>query len=177
MRADYGDPDVIEVRQTFNDSLQAREWEMTVLRRLRVLETDRWLNKTDRPCPTMLGKKHSEESKVLIGLGNAGKIYSDESLANIRNGVQRRASNMEWRANVRNGVQKRLSNPVWRTNFDSAIQKRTSNMEWRANRSRAMLRQPKTTCPHCGRDFDNLNYKKWHGDKCKMRHSTEFHEH
>ena len=28
--------------------------------------------------------------------------------------------------------------------------------------------RPKSECPHCHRIIDNFNYKRWHGDKCKM---------
>lgn len=36
------------MRQVFNDSLQAREWEEKVLRRMKAVKSDLWLNKTDR---------------------------------------------------------------------------------------------------------------------------------
>jgi len=29
--------------------------------------------------------------------------------------------------------------------------------------------QPKHKCPHCGKEMTNMNYKKWHGDKCKYK--------
>jgi predicted RNA-binding Zn-ribbon protein involved in translation (DUF1610 family) len=29
--------------------------------------------------------------------------------------------------------------------------------------------QPKYKCPHCGKEMTNMNYKKWHGDKCKYK--------
>jgi hypothetical protein len=46
-RAIYGDPDVVEVRRIFDDITKARLWENTVLRRLKVIYRDKWLNKTD----------------------------------------------------------------------------------------------------------------------------------
>lgn len=58
-REEHGEPDVVEVRQTFNDSLQAREWEHKVLRRLNVMGNDRWLNKgTGKAIPLMRGSDH-----------------------------------------------------------------------------------------------------------------------
>lgn len=27
---------------------------------------------------------------------------------------------------------------------------------------------PKLKCTHCNKEFDGLNFKRWHGDKCKM---------
>lgn len=43
----HGDPDIILVRRTFNDIDSARLWEQKVLRRLKVVENNKWLNQTD----------------------------------------------------------------------------------------------------------------------------------
>ena len=69
----YGEPDVIEVRQTFNDSLQARKWEHKVLRRMRVVKNDRWLNKTDKIFPYRGGTHHSEDTKKRMSESHKGK--------------------------------------------------------------------------------------------------------
>lgn len=102
-RKTYGEPDVIEVRQTFNDSLQAREWEEKVIRRIDAVKSDRWLNKGNGGrafCQTSesiermretkrnnckpawnKGKKgftRSEESKKKQSLATKGITKSDE---------------------------------------------------------------------------------------------------
>ena len=85
-REEHGEPDVIEVRQTFNDSLQAREWEHKVLRRLGAVKSERWLNKTDLSVPFRLGYLHSDESKLKISRALSGRIgprHSDESKRKI----------------------------------------------------------------------------------------------
>lgn len=33
----------------------------------------------------------------------------------------------------------------------------------------AMLNRPKIKCPHCSKELDPANYKRYHGDKCKSR--------
>ena len=43
----HGEPDVIEVRKLFSEKQKAQLWEAKVLKRLKVLEKDEWLNKTD----------------------------------------------------------------------------------------------------------------------------------
>lgn len=43
----HGEPDVVQVRKTFYSGADAREWEEKVLRRMKVVESDRWLNKTN----------------------------------------------------------------------------------------------------------------------------------
>ena len=44
-RIEYGEPDVIQVRKTFTTKEAAIKWEHTVLKRLKVLTLDKWLNK------------------------------------------------------------------------------------------------------------------------------------
>ena len=46
-RNKFGDPDVIEIRMKFSSASNAREWEHTVLRRLKVILREDYLNKTD----------------------------------------------------------------------------------------------------------------------------------
>lgn len=44
-RKDLGEPDIVQVRKIFDNVLECCEWEVTVLRRLKVLTSDKWLNK------------------------------------------------------------------------------------------------------------------------------------
>ena len=61
---EHGEPDIIEVRQTFNDSLQAREWESKVIRRIGAVKDEKWLNKKDPKGKFYnLGHKFSDEAK------------------------------------------------------------------------------------------------------------------
>ena len=46
-REENGEPDVILIRRTFSDRIQALDWEHKVLRRMNVSTKDTWLNKTD----------------------------------------------------------------------------------------------------------------------------------
>lgn len=41
---EYGDPDIIEVRKTFTNALDAQLWEKNVLMKLDVVHNDKWLN-------------------------------------------------------------------------------------------------------------------------------------
>lgn len=47
MREFYGEPDVIQIRKTFDIAEVAIEWESRVLKKLNVINIDRWLNRTD----------------------------------------------------------------------------------------------------------------------------------
>ena len=98
---------------------------------------------------------------------------SDEWKKNQLHGTRTtRAKNEDWQKNVRAGAQKRedadnfnrkeLNQEVMATDKWKIAQKQGS-----ANR----LKNPEnlTTCPHCKKLVDNANYKRWHGDNCKIK--------
>lgn len=43
----FGLPDIIQIRKTFNDIDKARLWEHKVLRKMKVITSDKWLNRSD----------------------------------------------------------------------------------------------------------------------------------
>jgi len=43
----HGDPDIIQIRKTFTNVESARQWETKVLKRLKVIKLEKWLNKHD----------------------------------------------------------------------------------------------------------------------------------
>lgn len=101
----YGEPDIIQIRKTFETAEKARLWEYTVLSRLKVLDSDRWLNKSYSGekfyfCtylnegfePWNKGKtgiysketlKKMRECKLGKSPGNKGKPHSKETLKKI----------------------------------------------------------------------------------------------
>ena len=84
IREEYGEPDVIEIRQIFNDSLQAREWEHKVLRRINAVKDERWLNEGNGQPLTNVGKPLSEECKKKISDALKGRILSEETKQKMR---------------------------------------------------------------------------------------------
>ena len=82
----YGEPDVIEVRRIFKTKEETQDWEIKVLKRMKVVKNERWLNKTDLSVPFRLGHLHSDESKLKISRALSGRIgprHSDESKRKI----------------------------------------------------------------------------------------------
>lgn len=47
----YGEPDVIQIRHKFNNEESCKEWEQKVLKRMHVVDNNKWLNKTDHKTP------------------------------------------------------------------------------------------------------------------------------
>ena len=81
----HGDPDVIKIRRTFDNIEKARYWEHKVLKRMKILKDERFLNKTDN-MSIIHDVPHSEEAKKLMSEKKKGKSnlklrgrkYSDE---------------------------------------------------------------------------------------------------
>ena len=72
------------MRQTFNDSLQAREWEEKVIRRIDAVKSDRWLNKSPgKAIPPRYGMENNNFGKDFSGENNPmyGKTHTEESRA------------------------------------------------------------------------------------------------
>ena len=66
MRTLYGEPDIIQIRRTFDCVDKAREWEYKVLRRMKVVKKFDWLNKSNGLIPpVMKGENHPRYGKSL----------------------------------------------------------------------------------------------------------------
>lgn len=83
-----GDPDVIQIRQTFNDVDKARKYESSVIRRMKMPENPKWLNRTDNISisveDALKGSKVprkpvSEETRRKISLSKIGMKQTTEA--------------------------------------------------------------------------------------------------
>ena len=87
----HGEPDIIQVRKTFEDAVSAKKWEHNVLVRMNCLTESKWLNKHDASDKFFRVGPHLEETcnKISetrlirkIEPWNKGKtgVYSEETL-------------------------------------------------------------------------------------------------
>lgn len=81
MKDVFGDPDIIEVRKKFDCPKKARLWETLVISRMRMFESQKWLNRSN-PLKTKISIDMLKEYR------NRGETY--ESIAK-RFGVSRQA--------------------------------------------------------------------------------------
>lgn len=83
-RLDFGEPDIVQVRRTFESIAEAREWEHRVLRRMKVKWRADFLNRTDNKCwPDNRGVRRTEEFKRRLSEIHRGKVLSAEHKAKI----------------------------------------------------------------------------------------------
>lgn len=89
-RKKHGEPDVIEIRRQFTSISKARYWEHKVLHRLRVVESEKWLNQTDNksvdPTQALIGAKSSKsiKTKQKMSKSHLGKKHSEETKQKMR---------------------------------------------------------------------------------------------
>lgn len=74
LREEYGDPDIIEIRKTFENIPSAIEWESRVLKRLKVRKNHKWLNNYDGKLGGST-KPLTERHKRNISMGLTGKQH------------------------------------------------------------------------------------------------------
>jgi hypothetical protein len=91
LRVTHGDPDIIQIRKTFKTKNSARLWEKKVLKRLDVLNEEKWLNENIAGATIqtpennlsrsikLKGKKVSEFTKKVASITHKGKILSSET--------------------------------------------------------------------------------------------------
>ena len=86
--AKYGKPDIIQIRQTFNSKEKAITWESKVLKRMRVIKNDKWLNQTDNRAIVYSRTDETKQkfSRKMKGRNSPfkGKTHSAESIELMR---------------------------------------------------------------------------------------------
>ena len=97
-REDHGEPDVIEIRKTFSNADDAKDWEHRILQRMNVVKEDKWLNGNDKLGPPLLtgekspmygrtGEKNPMYGKTGEKNPNYGKTPSEETKKKMSEGM------------------------------------------------------------------------------------------
>lgn len=121
----------------------------------------------------MYGRTHSDETKALIGIAHAGKVISEECRELMRQNSVGENNNMYGKSHTEASLEKmRISqakvdrdkenNPFWGCEHTDKTKDLISQARQKYNV------ENKKTCPHCSKSFDPTNYKRWHGDNCKL---------
>ena len=84
MRLLFGEPDIKQIRKVFSNRENARQWESRVLKRMKVVIREDFLNKNDSPAPPINNRVMSIETKEKIGSKHRGKPKSEEHKQKIR---------------------------------------------------------------------------------------------
>jgi hypothetical protein len=160
-RKTYGEPDVVEVRKTFESRDAARGWEHRVLKRMKVRKSKRWLNKSD------IIHHYTDTPKVPW---NKGKSLPEDHKEKIRDSLSGRTIPSEVRQKMKES--QRLRDPASRETREKlslAHSGKTVSNETKEKMRLAKLGVKKETvmCQYCNKNIAPNMYKRWHGKNCK----------
>jgi len=152
-REEYGEPDIIQVRKTFDDNIKAREWEIKVLKRMNLPKRKDFLNigifnKIYNGVHPMLGKNHSEETKQKMSNTHMGKKFSVESRERMRQANLGKKISKETRLKMSKRTGKK--NPFYGKTHSEKLKKHLSEIIGY------------TTCIKCKKTMTNPLYYRWH---------------
>lgn len=170
LRNELGEPDVIEVRRIFADAKAAKKWEEKVLRRLDVLNTDRWLNANiggtfnplrgkDHPS---FGTKWTDEFRTKVMTTRSSNNYSHNESTRRKISESRKGYNHSPEAIQKIKEARKNQEPTFAGKVHSEEAKKRMSATRLAN-------QKIVTCPHCAKTGAHNIMARWHFDNCKSR--------
>lgn len=147
---DYGEPDIIQVRKLFDDASACRLYEYRTLCRLNVLNDDKWLNRNINGRFLPLGKQDAEHIK---------KRSASMLATRRKNGT---LGKVAYTAETRPDVCAKIS---MKLQGKKKTPEHVVNMRTRPQDTMRLI------CPHCSKEGDYKNMKRWHMDNC--RHQSQ----
>lgn len=157
-RKKFGEPDVVQIRETFSDPDKARLWEHKVLRRIGAKDSEHFLNMTDnlsiKMTPEMYEEKFTPEVRAKMSESAKKRGFDQEQLSKARESI------------VYTEERSQKISKALKEKFKSGFSR---SDQWRKRKSEATKKQVRT-CEHCHLTVNCITYARWHGDRCKSIH-------
>ena len=154
------DPDVIEKRRkTVTVSLYTDEQKETILNKRRATNNEKYgcdqYNNREKALGTIKEKYNIDYEITNISQIPEIKEKSGDS-------IRKTKSDKTWKETKGKAASKKLS-----ATLNSDTWKNTVGVKKSKKLSIIAKNREKKLCPHCSRNIDPVNYRRWHGDKCK----------
>lgn len=169
-RKKYGEPDVIQIRKTFNSHDETLKWEEKVLKRMNVSKENKWLNVTHNrgfPLISELPIETQKRRSKLISESSKNRVYpkgrivSEETREKIRT-LQKEV----WGDYSKDEYEKRCEKYK---ESQKKISKETREKQFNKIR-KTIDSKPDIVCPHCGKTSTARGasaMSRHHFDNCK----------
>lgn len=177
----HGAPEIKQIRQTFQSIDQARIWENRVLKKMKVVVKEEWLNKTDnKAIAPMYGNDNPAcDSNVKLKISNSLKewyqINTNPRLGSITppEVIQKQSraklgklnpfygkSHTKENIKVFSKRQQGTNNSFYKKTHSEEAKQKISN----SNKGKI---KPTSQCPHCNKTGGINVMPRWHFDNCK----------
>lgn len=161
--AQYGNPDVIQVRKIFTDTMATRLWENRVLKRMKVVSSGRWLNKHDQMSPPInpLGNLRMKEPALRKKASDNNKGSGNPMFGKKQDRIVCKHCNKEVSVNTYSlwhGDRCETINPIHKETVSTA----------RSGKNNALFGKKRTriSCLFCKTTIDVANFGRYHNDFC-----------
>lgn len=174
----YGLPDIIQIRKTFDNKEKALLWEHKVLKRLKVTYNEKWLNKTDgsKNWYNKKGIKRTEKQIINYTIANRLKAKDENYLNKLRKpklnkenyfiSAKKRSESLQYRKNLSKALKEynKLNPRTDEHKLKISISKKGKpNIK---NRRPAV----KYTCSYCNKNIGGKsNLLRYHEENCKNK--------
>lgn len=165
LRKNFGEPDIIEVRKTFDSKRDAIEWEFKVLSRLKVNLSEHWVNQ----CVSPGINSDKPWNKGLFGLKTNYPKHRKSSgpITDEKRQKLKEAALQQWQTKSKDEI-------------DSIKEKMSNNTKGRIPWNKGQvgkqvawnkgIQQKEWTCEFCGKQGRGAaTYSRWHGKNCRQK--------
>ncbi len=168
-RTMHGEPDIVEVRKTFNNNREAQLWEERVLTRMKVGSKEEWLNLMERQGNSSVIHKKSmrgitNDHRILLGMKPLpGKTIGATSCDGAKMNMSESSRQYTMIRNKETDVVERVLKDVGRQLISNGTHlphmlgksRKGHSVEARLKQSEAAKNQPVYHCVICGVDIKN----------------------
>lgn len=162
---EHGEPTIKQIRKTFADKMIARLWEERVLKRMKVVSSDKWLNQHDSLAPpiNVLGNLAMRRPELRKRASNNNRGSKNPMFGKKQEQMLCEHCNTEYAANTYalwHGDRCEKINPEYKENITALRSGQNSKLYG--------TKRDTVPCQHCGKIVGVNNHARWHGNNCKM---------
>jgi len=171
MKTVHGDPDIIQIRKIFLTKEHARLWENKVLRRLKVVSREDFLNKNDAPAPPINNRVMSEITKTKIGTVHKGKPKSEEHKQKIREARAKQVNTRKGQRATEETKQKLREANLGKTYSEDVNSKKgqKKDLHWTYGKPRTEETKQKLREANLGKVLSEETKQKMRGPRLKLK--------